>query len=413
VHVAPDAPTRLLGDPGRIRQILTNLVGNAVKFTSAGHILIELTASDNGFRLQVSDTGIGIPADRQAALFEPFTQADSSTSRKFGGTGLGLAICKRLADAMGGSIALESRPGAGTTFTVALALPGDPAPPPLVASPASLRGLRILAVDDNAVNRTILAEQLIALGCIPVMAEHAEAALAHLAGEQEFAAAVLDRHMPHIDGEMLAERIRADPRHRALPMVLLTSSGVRGDGQRLEQAGFAGYLLKPSPTAVLGGVLATAIERMRSGQGGMVTRHQIVEAGKPASSLSTEVLLRRFNVLLAEDNPVNQRVARAMLEKLGCVVTVAPDGRAAVAAWSAGGFDLVFMDCQMPELDGYEATTAIRAAEAGSGRRIPIIAMTANATDEDRDRCLAAGMDAHVAKPARSADLAAALNSIA
>jgi PAS domain S-box-containing protein len=413
VHVAPDAPTRLLGDPGRIRQILTNLVGNAVKFTSAGHILIELTASDNGFRLQVSDTGIGIPADRQAALFEPFTQADSSTSRKFGGTGLGLAICKRLADAMGGSIALESRPGAGTTFTVALALPGDPAPPPLVASPASLRGLRILAVDDNAVNRTILAEQLIALGCIPVMAEHAEAALAHLAGERDFAAAVLDRHMPHIDGEMLAERIRADPRHRALPMVLLTSSGVRGDGQRLEQAGFAGYLLKPSPTAVLGGVLATAIERMRSGQGGMVTRHQIAEAGKPASSPSTEVRVRRFNVLLAEDNPVNQRVARAMLEKLGCVVTVAPDGRAAVAAWSAGGFDLVFMDCQMPEMDGYEATTAIRAAEAGSGRRIPIIAMTANATDEDRDRCLAAGMDAHVAKPARSADLAAALNSIA
>ncbi|HAT11769.1 MAG TPA: hybrid sensor histidine kinase/response regulator, partial [Planctomycetes bacterium] len=159
--------------------------------------------------------------------------------------------------------------------------------------------------------------------------------------------------------------------------------------------------------------LATAIERMRTGQGGMVTRHQIAEAGKPVRSLSSETSARHLHVLLAEDNPVNQRVARAMLEKLGCTVTVAPDGRAAVAAWSRGGFDLVFMDCQMPDMDGYEATAAIRAAEAGQGRHTPIIAMTANATDEDRDRCLASGMDAHVAKPARSADLAAALQRIA
>ena len=413
VHIAPDAPTRLIGDPGRIRQILTNLVGNAVKFTTAGHILIELKSTPDGFSLAVADTGIGIPPDRQAALFEPFTQADSSTSRKYGGTGLGLAICKRLAEAMAGSVTLDSQPGAGTTFTVTLCLPPDPAPPPLVVSPANLRGTRILAVDDNAVNRTILAEQLAVLGCTPILAEHAEAALAQLAGPLVFDAAVLDRHMPLIDGERLAERIRAEPRHRSLPLVLLTSSGVRGDAQRLEQAGFAGYLLKPSPTLVLGGVLATAIERMRTGQGGMVTRHQIAEAGKPVRSLSSETSARHLHVLLAEDNPVNQRVARAMLEKLGCTVTVAPDGRAAVAAWSRGGFDLVFMDCQMPDMDGYEATAAIRAAEAGQGRHTPIIAMTANATDEDRDRCLASGMDAHVAKPARSADLAAALQRIA
>ncbi len=407
VRIEHGSTPRRVGDPGRVRQILSNLVGNAIKFTSAGHVLVELRTHGTGLQLVVADTGIGIPADRQAALFEPFTQADASTSRKFGGTGLGLAICKRLAEAMGGSIALHSEPGAGSAFTVDLALPADASAPAPVADAGALAGKRVLAVDDNAVNRTIIGEQLAAHGCTAVLADGAAGAMAAVAAGG-LAAAILDMHMPDCDGEELARRIRAHPDGAAIPLVLLTSSGMRGDAARCEAAGFNGYLVKPCPTATVGAVLATAIARTAEGRGGLVTRHQIAEAQAPPSP-RTPVPATARRVLLAEDNPVNQRVAAVMLERLGCHVTLVGDGRGAVEAVRTQVFDLVLMDCQMPVMDGFEATEAIRAAEAGSGRRMPIIAMTANAADEDRERCLAAGMDAHLAKPARMQDVKAVL----
>ncbi|MBN8525720.1 MAG: CHASE domain-containing protein [Planctomycetes bacterium] len=409
VHIDPAAPRRVIGDPGRVRQILTNLVGNAVKFTAQGHVLIELLDAPDGITLRVVDTGVGIPPDRQAALFQPFTQADASTARKYGGTGLGLAICQRLANAMEGGIELASRPGQGTTFSVRLPLPDDPHPPPAVSPPAVLAGRRVLVVDDNAVHRGIVAEQLSGLGCLAEMAPDSTTALLRLQGDPACDAVIIDKHMPHMDGPTLAARLRGDSRNAGLALVSCTSSGLRGDAQEMERAGFNGYITKPAPTAILGGVLATAIERARTGQGGLVTRHQVIEATPAKSAPSPGTVRHGLRVLLAEDNPVNQRIATIMLQKLGCAVTLAGDGRQAVEAWKAGTFDVVFMDCQMPEMDGFEATIAIRNAERARDRRTPIIAMTANASDEDRQQCLAVGMDAHVGKPVRSLDIATAL----
>jgi PAS domain S-box-containing protein len=408
VRIAPDAPTRLLGDPGRVRQIVNNLVGNAVKFTNSGHILIELQRTADGPLLQVSDTGVGIPPDRQAALFEPFTQADASTSRRFGGTGLGLAICRRLAEAMHGTITLESREGHGTTFRVLLRLADDTAPVANGTPPTGLAGRRVLALGRNPVSRRILAEQLAVLGCAVEEADDHEAAMARLE-PGAFAAVIIDRHLPAGD-DALAARLRADPRHAGLALLLLTAVGLRGDA-RQQQAGFSGHLVKPVATAVLGTVLAAAIERARTGGSELVTRHQIAADAAPARRAAAPDNRSALPVLVAEDNPVNQRVARAMLERLGCTVTIAADGRAAVEAWRSGAYAIVFMDCQMPGMDGFEATAAIRSAEAkdAQGRRTPIIAMTANASGDDRERCTTAGMDGHLAKPVRSQDLAAAL----
>jgi PAS domain S-box-containing protein len=411
VRIAPGAPGRVLGDPGRVRQILTNLAGNAVKFTEHGHILIELGGGDDEVLLSVSDTGIGIPADRRAILFAPFTQVDASTSRRFGGTGLGLAICRQLAEAMGGSIALDSEVGSGSTFRVRLALARDPAPPPTVAPAASLAGRRVLVVDDSITNRAILCEQLAAVGCQAELAAGSDQAWSLLndpPGGLAFDAAIIDRHMPMVDGESLAVQIAADGRFAAMALVLLTSSGLRGDAARVQAAGFAGYLVKPAAGSVLCSVVATAIERVMAGRRTLVTRHQIAEA-MPAREPELPAGPKR-RILVAEDNPVNQRVARAMLERLGYEVLVVADGRAAVDAAAKGGFDLVLMDCQMPVLDGYAATRAIRQSEGGSGRHLPIVAMTANAMDEDRERCASAGMDGHLAKPVRKADLEAAVN---
>jgi PAS domain S-box-containing protein len=404
VHIAPGAPRRLLGDPGRVRQILTNLVGNAVKFTKQGHILIDLQAADTQVCFQVIDTGVGIPEDRQEHLFQPFTQADASMARKFGGTGLGLAISRRLAEVMGGDITLESDIGVGTTFHVRLIIPRDEAPPLAVASPASLAGRRVLILGDRPVSRSILVEQLTGQG-----AEVRSAELHHppLAEVQTEDVVVLDLQRLEIEATDLIARFRSGSLGPAL--VLVTATGQRGDGARLERAGFNGYLVKPAPVEVLAAVVATAIERHAVGAAALATRHQVAEAAQPAAPVAASHLRPGLRVLLAEDNRINQRVAKTMLERLGCVVSTAQDGCEAVATWQAGAFDVILMDCQMPEMDGFEATTAIRAAEATRGTRIPIIAMTANAADEDRERCRLAGMDDHLAKPARQAELLAAL----
>ena len=408
IHLAPDLPNRAIGDPGRWRQILTNLVGNGIKFTAQGHVLVDLAWRDGAFILAVQDTGIGIPVDRQAELFQPFVQADASTTRKFGGTGLGLAISRRLAELMGGNLEVASLPGQGSTFTLRLPLPVDSSAPPPVVPAQQLAGLRLLVVDDSPVNCRIVCEQMTLLGARPEQETSPALALVTLleaAGSADpFAAVIIDLHMPGMDGAALAEALHDDPATRALPLILLTSSGARGDAQRMADLGFSGYLVKPARLEILGGMVATVIGRRQAGIPGLVTRHQLREATAVVQPTPPPLAAR---VLLVEDNPVNQKLARIMLAHIGAQVTVANHGQEALELLSQQSFDLVFMDCQMPVMDGYEATMAIRARETRDGRpRMPIIAMTANAMAGDREQCLASGMDDHVAKPIQERQLA-------
>ncbi len=406
---------RRVGDPGRVRQVLTNLLGNAVKFTPRGHILVEAVRAGDGVRLAVVDTGVGIPADRIGHLFQPFTQADASTARRYGGTGLGLAICHRLCGLMGGSIAVRSEHGAGSEFAAVLPLPAQPGAAPFAAPPQALAGQRILVLDDVRTQAELCAEQLVVRGAETSVALSGVEALRLLAAAAEagrpVAAVVVDQLMPGMDGLAFAAALHADARLAATPLVLVTGTAMRGDGRSVTEAGFAGFLVKPVPPDTLAAALATAIARRAAGDRSLVTRHQLAGSAPSASGDAIPAQpARGLRVLLAEDNPINQRIAKAMLERLGAQVEVAPDGSVAVAAHAAGGHDLVFMDCQMPGMDGYEATRQIRAAEASSGaRRIPIIALTANAAPADRERCLASGMDDHIAKPVRLADLTRAI----
>ncbi len=430
VRISPDLPARFIGDPGRWRQILANLVGNAVKFTRRGHILVEVgreprdpgpecgTCAHRGccehmLVLSITDTGIGIPADRLPHLFAAFVQADQSTSRRFGGTGLGLAICRRLAELMGGSIGVTSVEGQGSTFTVRLPLLVDATPAmPAPETAGTLAGLRLLVVDDNIVNGRIVCEQLEMLGARPEHEADPVQALATVCaaatGDDPHAGLILDLHMPVLDGVALATTLLADPTTAAIPLILLTSSGARGDAQRMAEVGFSGYLVKPARLEVLGAVVAAAIANRRAGRKQLVTRHSVRESQEGAPGALRPAISGR--VLLVEDNLVNQKLGRIMLAHLGVDVVLAGDGQEALDRLAAQDFDLVLMDCQMPVLDGYEATAAIRTREANEGRaRVPIIAMTANALAGDRERCLAAGMDDHLAKPVREAQLAAIL----
>jgi PAS domain S-box-containing protein len=413
VHLAPDLPRRALGDPGRIRQILTNLVGNAVKFTTAGHVLVDLDRRDDAFVLAVEDTGIGIPADRIDRLFTPFTQADVSTSRKYGGTGLGLAISRRLAELMGGTLTLASRAGVGTTFTARLPLELALDAAPTAVPPQELQGQRVLVVDDSITNCHIVCEQLTLLGARAEFRSTPALALVDLASaattDDPFVAAIIDLHMPGMDGRDLATALLAEPACADLPLILLTSSGTRGDARRVEDSGFAGYLVKPARIDVLGAVVATAIAHRRAGIRDLVTRHTVAEA-QAATAPAIPFGQLSGRVLLVEDHPINQKLGRVMLGRLGLSVTVAGNGVEAIDLTMREPFDLVMMDCQMPEMDGFEATQAIRTREAQNGsRRIPIIAMTANAMTGDRERCLAAGMDDYIAKPIQEQPLAQAV----
>ena len=430
IRFRPDAPRRFVGDPGRIRQVLVNLAGNAIKFTKEGHVLIDIQrGGGNGaharMRFSVSDTGIGIPRDRIDLLFRKFSQADASTTRRFGGTGLGLAISKRLVDLMGGSIGVESEAGRGSEFWFELDLPFDPGPAPAAAAPSleTLRGVRALVVDDHEINRRILCEQLSAWGMSPVAVPGGREALDALrraaAAGQAFEVAILDFRMPDMAGDELGRAIRADPAISAVSLVMLTSSAQRGDANHFRSIGFEAFLVKPVRLALLVQALAAVLDARRSGgERRLVTRHSLAsQLAEARAAIAEESNARsaparapgvRVRVLLAEDNPVNQQVGRAMLEKLGCRVDIAGDGREAVRMATRLPYSVVLMDLQMPEMDGLEATQAIRAAEDGTAR-IPIVALTANAMASDRERCLAAGMDDFIAKPVRPRDLAAAL----
>jgi two-component system sensor histidine kinase/response regulator len=402
VQIDPKMPDFVRGDGGRIRQILLNLCGNAVKFTEHGEVsldlkLLELDGSGSLVRCEVRDTGIGIPADRLTALFKPFMQVDGSTTRKFGGTGLGLSITRRLVELMGGETGVSSELGMGSTFWFTARFgPAAYAQAPLYPQQAALRGQRVLVVDDNSTNRKVLMGQLMRCGTDPICASSADEALAlmreaHATG-RAFEAALVDHQMPGCDGAEFGRRVARDAELKTTRLVLLTSSGQRGDGQMFADIGFAGYLLKPVTqrdlTDCLMLVLAKSAAMWHSQTQPIVTRLQ----------LRAQRSQGRNNILLAEDNVVNQKVATRLLEKMGCRVDVVGDGRAAILAWRTGRYDLILMDCQMPELDGYEATAEIRRLEAGT-RRVPIVALTAHAMQGAERSCLEAGMDDYLSKP--------------
>lgn len=435
LRFTPGTPQRLVGDAGRIRQILLNLAGNAVKFTRSGHVLIEvenqgIEEQQAMLKVSVKDTGIGIPEDKQPVLFNKFSQADTSTTRRFGGTGLGLAICKQLVELMGGSIGLSSAPGTGSHFWFTLRLPIDTtAPAPAMVS-GTLSGARILVVDDNPVNLRVITENLTAWGSRWAEATAGSDTLAILrrASDQgdPFQVAILDHNMPEMDGLTLARNVLSDPSIAPLNLVMLTSSGQKGEARRCKEAGFTAYLVKPVRSSLLYEVLIQALAMQKRGKSGpLITRYSLAEAraaGKPPGRETPANFACR--ILLAEDNPVNQRVARLVLEKRGCRVDVAGNGREALEMASKLPYDLILMDCQMPEMDGYSATAAIRDLEAqkagqckveGSGgperypARIPIVALTAHALREEREKCLAVGMDDFVTKPFKPEALDAVL----
>jgi two-component system sensor histidine kinase/response regulator len=403
-------PTWVAGDPGRLRQILTNLVGNAVKFTERGEVvvhvtLVEETDQDALIRFAVTDTGIGIPADVQSRLFQAFSQADGSTTRKYGGTGLGLAISKRLTEMMGGTIGIESTLGEGSSFWFTVCLAKRPAPPTVAYGELpGLPGLRVLCVDDNVTNCALVEAQLSAWGMQVESVGDGWQALERLRlachEANPYALAILDYQMPEMDGITLARAIKAEPALASVRLILLTSFGYRGQSGEAQRAGFEAYLLKPIRQCQLYDCIATVMgTTVDTSSGFLITPHTL--AGAQARL--------RVRVLLAEDNGVNQRVAVCMLEKLGCRVDVVANGLEAVEASGRIAYDYILMDCQMPEMDGYEATAAIRQREAHSGCHVPIIAMTANAMQGDRERCLAAGMDDYVSKPVQSTELVGVL----
>ncbi len=414
VQVDPAVPAQVVGDPHRLRQILMNLLGNAIKFTETGEVLVTLTgghpgqrgaetgARDCHLRFTIADTGIGISTEQQAHLFQPFSQADGSTTREYGGTGLGLAIARELTRLMGGGVGVDSAPGKGSSFWFTIRVgEGAVAEEIAPATLAGLAGLRLLIVDDNASHRRILEQQAYAWEMRPSSVAGADGALALLptaaAGGEPFALALIDMVMPGMSGLDLVKAIKADPRIAALPLIMLNSLSHQGEAGQAQAAGVAAFVNKPVRVDELRLAILQALNPPAD----------IAQANDATREPELDRL--RGHVLVAEDNPVNQAVAEAMLEDLGLTVSVANNGREAVAMVGAESFDLVLMDCQMPELDGFGATAEIRHAEQGSSRHLNIVALTANALQGDREMCLAAGMDDYLAKPFSGEQLEALL----
>ena len=427
-QVQPEVPQVLVGDPHRLQQTLTNLVGNAIKFTEQGEVVVEVGIADCGMRIAdwggeipqcamrnpqsvelhfaVRDTGVGIPAEHQQTIFRAFTQADSSTTRKYGGTGLGLTISRRLVEMMGGRIWVESEVGRGSTFHFTLRC--AVASSPLVRSTApstELRGLLVLVVDDNGTNRRILNEMLTRWEMHPSTVDGGAAALGCLmhaaAAGKPFPLVLIDAHMPEMDGFELAARVKRTPELAGATVMMLSSADLTGEAARCRELGVAAFLSKPIRQSELLDAILLAL-------GGVPGAESCAGVSAPSSVRSSQ----RLHVLLAEDNAVNQRLAACILEKRGHTVTVANNGREALAAFDKEVFDLALMDVQMPEMDGFEVTAAIRAREQTTGGHLPIIAMTAHAMKGDEERCLQAGMDGYVAKPIQSPHLLAVMERV-
>ena len=416
VDVQPDVPGTLIGDPARLRQVFVNLIGNAIKFTRQGEVVLRVKTESQAenitvLHFSITDTGIGIPEDRQKAIFEAFTQADNSMTRRYGGTGLGLTISSHLVQMMGGHLWVESEEGRGSTFhfTANFGLGKSPTGSVAVSRSTDLRGLRVLVVDDNATNRRILEEQLIGWRMRPMLAAGGREALVALRLAKDsgtpFPLVLTDVRMPDMDGFALAEHIKEDPLLAEATIMMLTVAGQRGDVARCRELGVAAYLTKPIKPSDLLDAISTVIgvRSQQLDQPVLVTRHSLREHR------------RIFRILVAEDNVVNQLLATRLLEKRGHTVVMANNGREALTILEKAdfnGFDAVLMDVQMPEMDGFEATAAIREKEKESGKHLPIIALTAHAMKGDKERCLAAGMDGYVAKPIKAEELIEAIESL-
>ncbi|MCA9759133.1 MAG: response regulator [Candidatus Eisenbacteria bacterium] len=470
VRIAPNLEVRRVGDPGRLRQIISNLVGNALKFTLSGHVLVDVDGDDEHLTIAVKDTGIGIPEGKQAALFDPFTQAEQSTSRRFGGTGLGLTISKRLAKAMGGDLTLESREGEGSTFTLDLPFHLDsaahedgtdlstaersdsdplaqaptrrtPGPDPS-SKPHLLENRRLLVLDPAVESGSILREQLASYGAVVSIARTVEESIESIRRDPVDAVLVSDRPGSTLCVDFPAAAIE-EPLLRTVPRILVSTLPTPGSVAHAARHAYRAHLLRANPAKSIARLVRHAIDDETEG---VLTLHRLERANGrsqtdertnngeelPSTAVSlvpngTEPdngarsqpairdaapagVLSSLQVLVAEDHPVNQKIAKAMLERLGCEVELVASGQEAVDALAARRFDVVLMDCQMPVMSGLDATRVIRADEAASGRRrIPIIALTANASVTYREECLAAGMDDHLAKPTRRDDLKRAL----
>ncbi|MCW9050558.1 MAG: response regulator [Deltaproteobacteria bacterium] len=400
VDIAADLPASVSADPSRIRQVLTNLLSNAIKFTDQGEVVVQARkGEDRTDPLQicfsVSDTGIGMSADEQGNLFQPFSQADESTTRKYGGTGLGLAISRQLVEIMGGTISCRSNHGQGSEFWFNLPMKKSTGTRIVAKAPADeLKGFRSLIIDDNATNRQLLAKQMMSWGVEQSSAASGIEGLTLLhqavAEKKPFDLVILDMHMPNMDGLEVARLIKKDTNLSETKLVMLTSVGIRGDAQLAKKAGIKIYLTKPVRQIDLYNSLVALMKGDQAQGDELITQY----------SLEKERPCFKANVLLAEDNMVNQQVAKGVLRKLGCQVDLAMNGSEALSLAEENQYDIIFMDCQMPRMDGYEATGGIRQHEIIKGaERTPIIALTANALSGDREKCLAAGMDDYISKP--------------
>ncbi|HZU41380.1 MAG TPA: response regulator [Terriglobales bacterium] len=409
-QVSSLVPEHVMGDPARLRQVIVNLVGNAIKFTPQGEVVLQVqpeAESENEVQLHfsINDTGIGVPRKKQDVIFQAFAQADTSTTRKYGGTGLGLAICSRLVGLMGGRIWVESAEGRGSKFqfTARFGKVKSASPDVVPARPEELVGLPVLIVDDNRTNRRILTEMTAGWGMQACTAESGEQALAALKEAQTqrrgIRLAIIDANMPGMDGFQLAEQVKKDPLLTRAIIMMLTSSGWHGDAARCRQVGISAYLLKPISKSEL----LLAIRKLLG--------HVALSVAEGATAAASKQQLG-LRILVAEDNAVNQALIMRVLEKMGNTAVLAKNGREAVELWEKEDFDLIFMDVQMPELDGFGATAAIRAQEKAKGKHIPIIAMTAHALKGDRERCLEGGMDGYISKPVNFAEVRETLERV-
>lgn len=412
-HVAQDVPDALLGDPTRVRQILLNLVSNAIKFTMKGEVVLRVEKESGSndcavLHFAVSDTGSGIPPEKQRAIFEAFTQADSSMTRKYGGTGLGLAICSQLVGIMGGHIRVESEVGRGSTFHFTLPFKLQQSQPAKI--PAldiqDLRGLRVLIADGNPMSRRILQDMLLEWKLEPFVADGGGSVMGILeqakADGKQFRLVLVDAQVSGVDAFFLAEKIQKDPRLDAAVIIMLTSAGLRGDAARCRASGISAYLPKPVRRADLLDAIRLVLgsKKDRAGLRPLVTLHSLTGSRG------------RLKILLAEDNSINQHLAVSLLQKRGHDVIVADSGKAVLKTLENHSFDLILMDVQMPEMDGLEATAVIRASEKKTGKHIPIVAMTARALLGDKELCLAAGMDGYISKPIHFRELFAAIEAV-
>jgi CheY-like chemotaxis protein len=409
--IRPEVPEEIFADPSRLRQILVNLVGNAIKFTERGEVGLEVGVESPGeekvrLHFAVRDTGVGIAPEKQKLIFEAFAQADGSTTRTFGGTGLGLTISSRLVEMMGGQIGVESRLGEGSRFHFSIPVRVAKATTPQAMQRKDLEGLPVLVVDDNFTNRRILGDILMRWGMRPTLASSGRAALARLEESRRsgdsFALLLTDANMPEMDGFAFVEQIRQQVDLANTTIMMLTSARKGEDWARCRELGIVAYLVKP----VSQSELLDAILRV------LGTRAAVREETPSFSRHSLGQRQFSLRVLLAEDNPVNQKLASRLMQKWGHRVVVVENGREALKALERRTFDVVVMDVSMPEMDGFEAAAAIRAKERANGLHLPIIAMTAHAMKGDRERCLAAGMDGYISKPVQPKELLEALESV-